>query len=305
MPGKSLKVMLIEDDSVDAAFVNRSLQRRGDNDLELVNVTCLEDGLDALGGGGFDAIILDLNLPDSQGIATVQRTVYLHQDVPVLVISHGDDEAVNSRVIDVGAQDFIPKSEIDRGRLRRAIDHAIRRKQRETALRDQAWIDDLTGLPTRGLLVDRWDGAIARARRAGSRIGLMLIDLERLRMVENDHGHRYRDRLLQLAGRRITATLRASDTVARTGSGEFTVIVEGVASTADAEVVERKVRNALDVPFEIEGTEIDAEISIGVAVTRPAAAEDIVDVVERAASDRSDRRVTGVTGNVVPLRIVS
>lgn len=305
MSPRSLKLLLIEDDAVDSAFIARSLQRRGATDIEVVTVGTLEDGLDALQGGGFDAAILDLNLPDSQGIATVQRTVYLHQDIPVIVISHGEDDAVDNRVIDVGAQDFIPKSEIDRGRLRRSINHAIRRKQREVALRDQAWLDDLTGLPTRGLLVDRWDGAIARARRAGSRIGIMLIDLERLRMVENDYGHKSRDRLLQLAGRRITAMLRASDTVARTGSGEFTVIIEGIATAADGEVVARKLRAALSVPFEIDGVEIDAEIGIGLAVTRPAAAEDIVDVVERASVDRSERRLAAGAGNVVPLRIVS
>lgn len=305
MAARTLKLLLIEDDSVDAAFISRSLQRRGSTEIDVVTVGTLEDGLDTLQNGGFDAVILDLSLPDSQGIATVQRTVYLHQDIPVIVTSHGEDETVDNRVIDVGGQDYIPKSEIDRGRLRRAVDHAIRRKQREIALRDQAWLDDLTGLPTRGLLVDRWDGAIARARRAGSRIGLMLVDIERLRMVENDHGHKSRDRLLQLAGRRVTATLRASDTVARTGSGEFTIITEGISSVADGEIVARKLHQSLNVPFEIDGAEISAEVGIGLAVTRPAAAEDIVDVVERAAADRADRRLATGSGNVVPLRIVS
>ncbi|MDX6273981.1 MAG: hypothetical protein QOJ92_1191 [Frankiales bacterium] len=147
------------------------------------------------------------------------------------------------------------------GGHRRALEAARTRAVRESLH------DALTGLPNRALLADRFGAALRADVRAGTNTGLLLLDLDRFKEVNDTLGHHYGDGLLIEVGQRLGGALRAVDTVARLGGDEFAVLLPGLQHSADATGVAHKLRAALEAPFEIEGITLDVEASIGVVVS--------------------------------------
>ena len=128
--------------------------------------------------------------------------------------------------------------------------------------------DDLTGLPNRALFNDRLLQAINLARRDSRQFALLYLDLDRFKPVNDALGHAAGDELLKAVAVRIRSVVRESDTVARVGGDEFTVILTDVARREQAEFVARKITAALAAPFELGGRKksIDIGASIGIAI---------------------------------------
>ncbi len=143
---------------------------------------------------------------------------------------------------------------------------AVQRRQAESRLAQLAQYDALTGLPNRNLLRDRIEQAIARARRQKWRIGMLFIDLDRFKLVNDTLGHEHGDRLLEQVGERLRACVRASDTVARFSGDEFVVVLPDLARAEDAGLVAQKILDALAAPFDLLGQEASVGASIGVAL---------------------------------------
>jgi diguanylate cyclase (GGDEF)-like protein/PAS domain S-box-containing protein len=139
------------------------------------------------------------------------------------------------------------------------------RARLEQALIDQAFTDQLTGLPNRRLLGDRTDQAVTLAGRHGYTAALLLIDLDRFKEINDTLGHHYGDVLLRQVAERLRAGLRGSDTVARLGGDEFAVLLPKIATIEDAVVVTGKLRAAIEEPFLVDGLTIDVDASIGLA----------------------------------------
>ncbi len=130
-----------------------------------------------------------------------------------------------------------------------------------------AHYDQLTQLPNRRLFHDRMQVAIAQARREGSRLALMLIDLDKFKPVNDQHGHAVGDLLLTAVARRMQECLRESDTLARIGGDEFVVILPVIRADEDALGVAEKIRLALNEPFELSGGyRVSIACCIGIAI---------------------------------------
>lgn len=127
--------------------------------------------------------------------------------------------------------------------------------------------DELTGLPNRRLYLDRFEQAMARARRERSGVGFLIIDLDRFKLVNDTMGHQVGDELLRVVSARFSAALRASDTLARTGGDEFTAVLNGITSLEQAEAVAETLRCTLIEPVLLDGRLSHfASASIGSAV---------------------------------------
>ncbi len=151
-----------------------------------------------------------------------------------------------------------------------AADVTARRKAQARLLR-AAFYDPLTGLPNRALLKDRLDVAFARAKgREAARFAVLFLDLDRFKLVNDSLGHRAGDELLVQIAHRIESCRRAGDTVARLGGDEFTLLVEGIVDDEEAIAVAERVHRALAPPFLVEGHEVFAAASIGIALGGPA-----------------------------------
>ena len=150
-----------------------------------------------------------------------------------------------------------------------ASDVTARRKA-QARLLQAAFYDPLTGLPNRALFKDRLEVAFARAKgREAARFAVLFLDLDRFKVVNDSLGHRAGDELLVQIARRLESCRRAGDTVARLGGDEFTLLVEGVASDEEAISVAERVHRSLAPPYLIEGHEVFAGASIGIALGGP------------------------------------
>ncbi|MGE5096347.1 MAG: PAS domain S-box protein [Betaproteobacteria bacterium] len=140
------------------------------------------------------------------------------------------------------------------------------RMQAEERLQFMATHDGLTGLPNSVLLHDRLESALARARRAHTRVGVMFLDLDRFKDVNDTLGHRVGDELLKELARRIRGVLRQTDLLARISGDEFIVLLEDVAEASAPERVARKMLDEVRRPFQVDGHEIHVSGSIGLAL---------------------------------------
>lgn len=141
-------------------------------------------------------------------------------------------------------------------------------RQQAQALHD-ARHDALTGLPNRSLLVDRCDQALRQGRRQGTVSGLLLLDLDRFKEVNDALGQACGDALLVQVGTRLTECIREMDTVARLGADEYAVLMPAVGSLPAALSAASRLRQAIESPFRLGDVDVDVvvEVSVGVAVS--------------------------------------
>jgi len=140
------------------------------------------------------------------------------------------------------------------------------RKRAEEQITYHAYHDILTDLPNRILFKDRLTLALAQAKRQDKELAVMFIDLDRFKWVNDTFGHVRGDELLQMVAARLKMALRGSDTLARQGGDEFTLLLPDLGSRQDAERLAAKILDNLNAPFEIERQEIHISASIGIAV---------------------------------------
>lgn len=143
---------------------------------------------------------------------------------------------------------------------------ALQRAEAEGTALHNSLHDPLTGLPNRALVGDRLEQALARARRDGGGVALLLLDLDHFKIINDTFGHQTGDRVLQGVAERIKAALRASDTVGRLGGDEFAVVLPDVTGVSAAEDVAVHVERSLHAPLDEDGVRFHPRGSVGVAV---------------------------------------
>jgi diguanylate cyclase (GGDEF)-like protein/PAS domain S-box-containing protein len=140
------------------------------------------------------------------------------------------------------------------------------RKIAEQRLLFLATRNPLTGLPNRAMFRDRLEAAISRADERGTMIGILFVDLDNFKNINDTLGHPAGDRVLQMAGRRLQGHVRPGDTVSHQSGDEFTVILENVGGEEDVAEIARHMLEDLSRPFELDGREIYTSGSIGVVI---------------------------------------
>lgn len=141
-----------------------------------------------------------------------------------------------------------------------------RQRQTEERLRHLAHHDILTGLPNRALFMDRLEHGLMRARRNSRLLAVLLLNLDRFKLVNDTLGHNAGDRVLQELSGRLRSCLRDGDTVGRFGGDEFGILIEDIAAMGDAAMVAHKIVDALSHPFVLNGRELYVTPSIGISV---------------------------------------
>ncbi|HIJ88646.1 MAG TPA: EAL domain-containing protein [Desulfuromonadales bacterium] len=140
------------------------------------------------------------------------------------------------------------------------------RKRAEETISFQAMHDHLTHLPNRRLFKDRLDLAMAHTLRKGGVIGVMFIDLDRFKLANDTYGHAEGDELLKNVAQRLLHCVRVSDTLARQGGDEFTILLPNLVLAEDATLIAKKIMEQFATPFIVAGHEFRASASIGIAI---------------------------------------
>ena len=261
-----IKLLLVEDNPVDAQLTRDLLAEWPLDQFEITHAPILADGLTRLSRDRFDVVLLDLSLPDTHGLSTVTQVLATSPGVPVVVLSGHDDHPLALKALQHGAQDYLVKGEGGTDFLARSILYAIERKRAQERLTYLAQHDQLTGLINRALFRDRLIHAMARSKRKDHPLAIMLLDLDRFKAVNDTLGHDVGDQLLKLVATRLLGCVREVDTVARMGGDEFTAILEGISGVADVLVVAKRIVESISTPFEIGPHRISIGVSIGITL---------------------------------------
>jgi diguanylate cyclase (GGDEF)-like protein/PAS domain S-box-containing protein len=142
------------------------------------------------------------------------------------------------------------------------------RKRAEQQLAHRASHDDLTDLPNRTLLLEYLAGALARSRRTGSPVGVLFLDLDDFKSINDSYGHSAGDELLTQVAARISTSIRASDVVTRVGGDEFVIICENLKESSDAALVADQIQRALTGQIPLRGQSVTAGASVGIAFSQ-------------------------------------
>ncbi len=239
MRQRPIKVLLVESDQEYLEALREKLAEAGSSGIELEWAGGVAAALARLNGGGIDVVLLDLELPDSHGMVTFERTYAFAPHVPIIIFTDREDEEIAVSTVQGGAQDYLVKQELSAGLLTRSVRHAIERHRLLTALRSLSLIDDLTGLYNRRGFADLGEQYLKLARRSSRGITMVFLDLDRFKTINDSLGHHVGDRALMKVADILRATFRRSDIIGRLGGDEFAVLALEASGESSELLVER------------------------------------------------------------------
>lgn len=215
------------------------LLEAGGEGFTVHHVTELSRALEHLSDGGTDVVLLDLDLPDSTGLVTYERMAAFAPNLPVVVLTQGDDEELALAGVEGGAQDVLVKSEASPPVLTRTLRHAVERHRLMSALRSLALLDDLTGLYNRRGFDELGAHYLRLARRSGRSATLLTVDVDRFKTINDTMGHHLGDRALLRLAEILRGAFRGSDLVARLGADEFAVLAPDTSADPPQSLLDR------------------------------------------------------------------
>ncbi|MYN45840.1 EAL domain-containing protein [Pseudoduganella sp. FT93W] len=275
------QVLIVDDDRSTRSTLRHTLQRDG------FQVEEAADGAQALAMLAVwqpDVILMDAMMPVMDGFTACARMQQLPHgsEIPVLMITALQDNASVEKAFAAGASDYIPKP-IHYAVLSQRVRRIIEGNRAEKRIRHLAYNDVLTNLPNRTLFFDLLAQRISRAGEQQQQLGVLFMDLDRFKYVNDNLGHHIGDRLLQAVAQRVRQTVRDDDTVARLGGDEFTVVLDHLDSPAAAATAAQNIVRALSAPFPIDGNDIFVTASVGIAMY-PHDGLDVASLVKHADS---------------------
>ena len=263
-----LHVLLVEDSAADARLVQEELRDAAPGEVTLTRATTAAAAAERLAAEHVDCVLLDLSLPDAQELGAIDTLRAVAPDTPIVVLSGLAADALAVQAVGAGAQDYLIKGEAPGPLLVRAIRYAIERKSGERRLAALAMSDALTGLPNRALLLERAQTALDRMPATGHRVGLLFLDLDRFKLVNDSLGHHAGDELLVAVADRLRRVAGTQGTVARFGGDEFAVLCERVSDPAELDGLAATLSAAITEPLRVAGQEVFPGGSIGLALAR-------------------------------------
>jgi diguanylate cyclase (GGDEF)-like protein len=291
-----LRILLIEDSKGDAILVSKSIEQAMPGVVAISKATTIADALKQLSTETFDVALLDRTLPDAQEFDGLHSIQNMAPKLPVIFLTAYQDEQAALDAIENGAQDYMFKGKTESQQIKRAIQYAILRKQFEGVLIMRANFDALTGLTNRMLYESRLDIALARIKRHGGSVGVLFLDLDKFKQVNDTLGHAAGDKLLTDVATRLKQTLRPYDTAARFGGDEFAILLESVSDAVHSAVVAEKIIQLIKKPFQIAGQSVEIGVSIGIAVCDGTENADRDTILKRADSAMYEAKT--ISGNI-------
>ncbi len=221
------RILLVEDNQGDAELVRAILEHNDMIRVEVVHCARLDEAVTKLHDEEWQLVMLDLGLPDSQGLETLSRIQLAAKLVPVVVFTGQEDLELSKRAIRLGAQECLCKSHISGAMLMRTIGNAVVRQQILAATTARSLTDELTGLYNRRGLLACSASLIKAACRLRTPMILLYGDLDGLKSINDTLGHAAGDHSIREAAAALRATFRDSDVLSRLGGDEFAVLAVG------------------------------------------------------------------------------
>lgn len=265
MNDKIPNLLLVEDDKSYLGFLIQLFSKSKETNFILKNASSLNSAVDELVSDSIDVILLDLNLPDSNGINTLSAIRNCAPDIPVVILTGDDDKSQAMEALRLGAQDYLLKGADFTKNIIFKVEYALERHKAEKNLRSLVYIDELSGLYN-------FRGFKAHAENYLKNISkpflLCFLDLDDLKDINDRCGHLIGSEAILNTAKIIKKTFRETDLYCRFGGDEFIVLVLN-ADASEIEEIDTRLQNTLDSFNDKENNEYDLSVSRGYAVYDP------------------------------------
>lgn len=268
---RTLQILIVDDDDAGRESICRMSRKTG-LDVVVHEARNVEEGIARLLTGDIDCTVVECQLRDGTAFEMLARVREMIPGfiVPSVFLTGRGGEQVSGKAPKPGINEYIGRDKLDAKSLGRAIRAAVAEhkfaladsRYRE-ALAHRSLHDDLTSMPNRRLFLDRLDERIGMAHRCNETFAVMMLDLDMFKSINDTLGHAAGDYVLQVVGERLLSIARRTDTYARLGSDEFSILVDGTIDGAI--VVAQKIADAVAEPIEYEQHVLKVDASIGIA----------------------------------------
>lgn len=242
----TIKILLVEDNPGDRRLLQEAFREIADLRSEFVQCETLAQAIESLARHTLDVGLVDLGLPDAQGLEAVRRIHGAAPEMPLVVLTGQNDEGLGVQALKEGAQDYLPKTNIDWRLLWRALRYAIERQRVQVELLNLSLTDDLTGLYNRRGFLTLTQHQVKVAYRTGKPFLVAFLDLDGLKRVNDTFGHQEGNRALVETASILRDSFRQCDLLARIGGDEFAVFVAD-AALDNADTVTHRLQQKLDL----------------------------------------------------------
>jgi two-component system cell cycle response regulator len=229
----------------------------------------------------FDLIFLDHILNEGTSIEYLREIEKEGIETPVIVVTGQGDEMLASKVIQMGAYEYLPKSRINAESLSRIINNTLERfrlrndvKRAQSKMAEMSTVDELTQLHNRRYFIDALEGEFERANRYETEMALVILDLDNFKKVNDTYGHPTGDKVLSCIGKILKKLVRRSDLACRYGGEEFAVVLPNVSKEGIYTAYERFREMVSKQSFEHESKQFHITVSIGIAFSDDAESSD-------------------------------
>jgi len=275
--GAAGRILVVDDSRLVRVMMARHLGAAGFHVDEAESGTV---ALDMLPGGEYDVVITDLQMPGVDGFEVLAAAKGLAQGIEVIVLTgaHGQDMTAPIRALRMGAHDYLTKPPPSAEEVVLTVERAMEKRQLRSVnrqllkrLETLSLTDALTGVPNRRAFEQSLDKEIARSRRHDQALGLIALDIDHFKSVNDTHGHEAGDQVLRVFARSVTAALREGDALYRTGGEEFAVILPSTAIAGVITAAERIVEGVAGTPATLKDAVISITTSAGAACLQSSA----------------------------------
>ncbi len=283
MSRRKISLLLVEDNPGDVRLIQEMFQQQPAGEFHLKCVRRLGEALQELKESSPDVVMLDLGLPDAKGMETVRTAHQAAPDMPLVVLTGSDDEALAIEALHEGAQDYLVKGQIDAQVMVRALRYAIERHRLQSEIRNLSLFDDLTGLQNRRGFLALADQHLKLARRTGNSFLILFADVDGLKQINDTLGHSEGNRALVEAAGVLADSARHSDIVGRLGGDEFAVVMID-AGPESAEVVRQRILQKVEACNSQPGRCYKLSLSLGILPCPSFQATPLEELLQRADS---------------------
>lgn len=296
----SLRVLLVEDVLVNARIAMRMLKRGREGAVAVEHKTTLAETVAALDSADFDAILLDLNLPDSSGLATLERVAEVAAEVPVIVLTATESEEIGVRAVQMGAQDFLVKGQFNETALHRSLLYSMERHRLQRTISKLAIMDELTGLYNRRGFNSLYTEILQAGCQPDAHGFLCYFDLDCFKQINDEHGHQTGDQALAEFAAGLRAAFRRDHLLARFGGDEFVAFgIEHASGQVDA--ILGRLAELLSQRDPASVREFEIEFSVGTTFfsqEQTATIEDLIEAADAALyqNKQQRKRARGLSG---------
>tara|TARA_B100000575_G_C23139100_1_gene662441 strand:+ start:1503 stop:2951 length:1449 start_codon:yes stop_codon:yes gene_type:complete len=263
-------ILIVDDNDSNRDLLQRRLRLY---DFECVQASGGNEALSILSKQKIDLVLLDVLMPDMNGIEVLNaiRNSELQSDLPVIMVSGFDDVRSVAKCIAIGASDYLSKP-VDGVVLGAKVVAALERKalrKKSNELMDQLTIqattDQLTGIRNRRSIYEKLDSLIQSSKDNSSNFGIILLDIDFFKSVNDTFGHHAGDMVLIEAAERFSQNIRSNDFIGRQGGEEFLALIDDIEINEITQIAERVRKSIESSVINVEGTEIKITISGGIA----------------------------------------